>query len=122
VALAIYRRFMRKSLRPPTSPMDCYALAIVALILISGVLLEASKIGSYSLYQDMVTAYVGREMRQRSVRWKPTGLKNSLWYPRCVRALRLGHTDTRQSLHEASLSSVIPIHDGHFWAIPLLKP
>lgn len=61
VALAIYRRFMRKLQRPPTSPMDCYALAIVALILVSGVLLEASKIGSYSLYQDMVAAYAGRE-------------------------------------------------------------
>jgi len=57
VALALYRRFIIKVPRLRTSAQDYYGLIILAVIMISGVLLEATKITSYSSYQDMVEEY-----------------------------------------------------------------
>jgi heterodisulfide reductase subunit C/nitrate reductase gamma subunit len=57
LAIATYRRFFVAVPRRETRPSDSYALAIVALILVSGVLLEAVKIGSYARFQSMVREY-----------------------------------------------------------------
>jgi heterodisulfide reductase subunit C len=57
VAIAAYRRFVLRVPRRDTRPSDSYALAILGLILLSGVLLEAVKIGSYSSFQSMVREY-----------------------------------------------------------------
>ena len=57
VALALYRRFVIKLPRLRTGAQDYYGLIILAVIMISGVLLEATKITSYSSYQDMVEEY-----------------------------------------------------------------
>ena len=57
VAVAAYRRFVVAVPRRETRRSDSYAIAIVALILVSGALLEAVKIGSYARFQSMVREY-----------------------------------------------------------------
>ena len=50
VGISVYRRFFLKT---PlfTNRMDRYALAILAVVMLSGFLLEGSKIGSYAAFQ-----------------------------------------------------------------------
>ncbi|MGD8370708.1 MAG: 4Fe-4S dicluster domain-containing protein [Syntrophobacterales bacterium] len=57
VGIALYRRFVLKMPRLRTSPMDLYAIIILAIIMLSGFLLEGTKITSYSKYQEMVEEY-----------------------------------------------------------------
>ncbi len=57
IAIAIYRRFVLRVARLRTSPMDLYAIILLAIIMISGFLLEGTKITSYSKFQDMVEEY-----------------------------------------------------------------
>ncbi|MFA9612837.1 MAG: 4Fe-4S dicluster domain-containing protein [Deltaproteobacteria bacterium] len=57
IAIALYRRFILKVSRLRTGGQDHYAIIILAVIMISGVLLEGVKITSYSSYQDMVEEY-----------------------------------------------------------------
>ncbi|MBW1740449.1 MAG: 4Fe-4S dicluster domain-containing protein [Deltaproteobacteria bacterium] len=64
LAIAIYRRFIMKTRRVVTNAMDHYAIIILAVIMISGVLLESTKIVSYSSYQQMVEEYAGLEDKQ----------------------------------------------------------
>ncbi|NVM22813.1 MAG: 4Fe-4S dicluster domain-containing protein [Desulfobacterales bacterium] len=59
LALVLYRRLGSKAPRPKTTGVDYYAISILALIMISGVLLEGAKIISYSKYQQMVEEYAG---------------------------------------------------------------
>ncbi len=61
IFMAIYRRFILKAPRLKTNPMDIYVIILLAIIMISGILLEGIKIGSYSIYKDMVTEYAGIE-------------------------------------------------------------
>ncbi|MCK4782565.1 MAG: respiratory nitrate reductase subunit gamma, partial [Desulfobacteraceae bacterium] len=55
--LAIVRRASLKRGQFRTTGMDYYVIVILALIVISGFLLEAAKISSYSAYQRMVEDY-----------------------------------------------------------------
>jgi len=57
IGIAIYRRFIQKTPRFFTNAMDRYALIILAVIMMSGVFLEAAKIGSFERYSQMVTDY-----------------------------------------------------------------
>jgi heterodisulfide reductase subunit C len=57
LVLAVYRRFILKVPRLKTNAMDGYAVIILAIIMISGVLLEGTKITSFSEYQNMVEEY-----------------------------------------------------------------
>jgi len=57
ITIALYRRFIQKIPRLRTSAMDHYAIIIVALIMISGVFLEGTKIMSHTAFQDMVDDY-----------------------------------------------------------------
>jgi Fe-S oxidoreductase/nitrate reductase gamma subunit len=57
LAISLYRRFVLKVSRLRTDVMDHYAIIILAVIMLSGVLLEGTKIVSYSLYQSMVEEY-----------------------------------------------------------------
>ncbi|NVM21471.1 MAG: 4Fe-4S dicluster domain-containing protein [Desulfobacterales bacterium] len=60
-SLAIYRRFVLRPPRVKTNPMDWYAIILLAVIIISGIFLEGAKIGSYSIYEQMVADYAGIE-------------------------------------------------------------
>lgn len=57
ILIAIFRRFILKVPRLSSNSMDLYLIIILMIIIISGVLLEAVKISSYSIYQDMVDEY-----------------------------------------------------------------
>ena len=57
IAIAIYRRHILKVPRLSTNFMDRYALIILAIIMVSGFLLEGSKIVSHIRYQEMVEDY-----------------------------------------------------------------
>ncbi|MBW2073365.1 MAG: 4Fe-4S dicluster domain-containing protein [Deltaproteobacteria bacterium] len=59
LGIALYRRLISKAPRPKTTSVDYYAIIILAVIMISGVLLEGTKIVSHSKYQEMVEEYAG---------------------------------------------------------------
>ena len=59
LGIAVYRRFFLKVPRLKTSSMDMYAIIILAVIMISGVLLEGAKITSYTEFKNMVENYSG---------------------------------------------------------------
>ncbi len=59
VLIAIYRRFILKVPRMFTNAMDIYTILIVAVIMLSGIFLEASKMVAYSDYKRMVDEYSG---------------------------------------------------------------
>jgi len=57
LGLALYRRFFMKITRLKTAALDHYAIVILAVIMVSGFLLEGIKITSYTRYQEMVESY-----------------------------------------------------------------
>lgn len=57
LTIAIYRRFVSKPPLLVNNFMDRYAITILTIIIISGFVLEALKISSYSKYQSMVSDY-----------------------------------------------------------------
>jgi heterodisulfide reductase subunit C/nitrate reductase gamma subunit len=57
IGIAIYRRWVLKKRRKFTNVQDSYAIAILAVIMISGFLLHGSKIISYTRYEQMVKDY-----------------------------------------------------------------
>ncbi len=57
LAVAVHRRLFPKSPRRDTRPSDSFALALIAVIVVSGFLLEAAKIGSYERFRGMVREY-----------------------------------------------------------------
>jgi nitrate reductase gamma subunit len=59
VVLAILRRYISKPRRLRTNMMDHFAIAIVAVIMFSGIALEGMKIASYSEFERMVEDYAG---------------------------------------------------------------
>ena len=59
IGIAIFRRFILKVPRLKTNAMDHYAIIILAVIMLSGIFLEAAKITSYSEFQTMVEDYAG---------------------------------------------------------------
>ena len=59
LGIALYRRFASKPPRPKSTGVDRYAIIILAVIMISGVVLEATKIVSHSRFQEMVDEYGG---------------------------------------------------------------
>lgn len=61
VCLALYRRFILKAPRLTSTGMDVYAIILLTVIMVSGILLEGVKIGSYSVYKRMVADYAGLE-------------------------------------------------------------
>jgi len=59
VIIAICRRFVLKVPRLFSNAMDIYAILIVAVIMLSGIFLEATKMVAYSDYKRMVNEYSG---------------------------------------------------------------
>lgn len=64
LALVLYRRVFSKAPRPRTTAVDYYAIIILAVVVISGVILEGTKIVSHTIYQEMVEEYAGLEEKQ----------------------------------------------------------
>jgi len=59
LGIALYRRVISKPPRPKSTGADYYAIVILAVIMISGFLLEGAKILSQSRYEEMVEEYAG---------------------------------------------------------------
>lgn len=59
VGIALYRRFILKVPRLKTNAMDKYAIIILAVIMLSGLLLEGLRITSHSEFMYMVNDYAG---------------------------------------------------------------
>ncbi len=59
LGIAIYRRFILKVPRLKTNAMDYYAIIILSIIMISGVILEGVKITSITEFQAMQEDYAG---------------------------------------------------------------
>lgn len=57
IAIAIYRRVKYRTMRRTTTGMDKYVIVLLAIVMISGVFLEASKIVSYKRFNEMVEEY-----------------------------------------------------------------
>jgi len=57
LAIAGIRRISLKQQRLKTNPSDWTALIFIALIIVSGIMLEGAKITSYSTFQNMVEEY-----------------------------------------------------------------
>ncbi len=57
ILIAVYRRFVLKVPRLKTNGMDHYAILIVAVIMVSGILLEGVKISSPTEFANMVETY-----------------------------------------------------------------
>jgi heterodisulfide reductase subunit C/nitrate reductase gamma subunit len=57
LATALYRRFVLKLPHLLTNAMDKYSIIILAVIMISGVLLEGTKIVSHTSFQGMIEEY-----------------------------------------------------------------
>ena len=57
IGIAVYRRIVMKVPRLKTNPMDGYAIVILAIIMLSGVFLEAVKITSHAAFTRMVEEY-----------------------------------------------------------------
>ncbi len=64
LAIALYRRFILKVSHLATKAMDHYAIIILAVIMISGLVLEGTKIVSYSNYQEMAEEYADLEQKE----------------------------------------------------------
>jgi len=43
ICMALYRRFILKPPRLHTNPMDIYAIVLIAIIMLSGIILEGTK-------------------------------------------------------------------------------
>jgi heterodisulfide reductase subunit C/nitrate reductase gamma subunit len=59
LGIALYRRSVSKAPRPKSTAVDYYAIIILAVIMVSGVLLEGTKIVSHSKFGEMVDEYAG---------------------------------------------------------------
>lgn len=57
LVMAVYRRFILKVPRLKTSAMDHYAIIILAIIMLSGIALEGTKIASHTRFLEMVEDY-----------------------------------------------------------------
>ncbi len=57
LGIAVFRRITLKPQRLKTSSADWAALIFIAVIIFSGMLLEGSKISSYTTYQNMIEEY-----------------------------------------------------------------
>ncbi len=59
IGLALYRRLASKAPRPKSTGVDYYAVTILSVIMVSGIVLEGTKMVSHSRYQEMVREYSG---------------------------------------------------------------
>jgi heterodisulfide reductase subunit C/nitrate reductase gamma subunit len=116
IVLALYRRYIMKAPRLTNTPMDLYALILLAVIMVSGVFLEAVKIGSWGSYQQMVTDYAGYEEGEEEF----TAL-TAFWvthFGTVAPALEVPVTeeliDTGRELHEMSCMGC---HSSPAWAL-----
>lgn len=114
VGIAIYRRFILKVQRLRTSGMDHYAIIILAVIMISGVVLEGAKISSYTEYQTMVDDYAELEEEEEIEALESYWVQNyGTVSPNVKGSFDAEVLELGQELHEASC---LDCHSPPQWA------
>ena len=114
IGIAIFRRFILKVPRFKTNAMDYYAIFILAVILLSGIVLEGAKITSYTEYQFMVEDYADLEDEDEIAALESYWVQNfgtvspNVKAPFDEEVLSMG-----QELHEASC---MDCHSAPQWA------
>ena len=128
LGIALCRRFLLKGPRPKNASMDVYAIAVLGVIMISGFFLEATKILSHSIYEEMVEEYagLGEEEAEESKALEAYWVQSFGVVSRNVKGPFDKETlDQGQELHEMSCASC---HSKPQWAFMsysasrLLKP
>jgi len=76
LAIAVLRRIFLKNSKFITRKTDIYAISIVALIILSGVFLEASKIISYTDFKNMEEEYSALEYKEDILALEAYWVKN----------------------------------------------
>jgi heterodisulfide reductase subunit C/nitrate reductase gamma subunit len=114
IGIACYRRFVQKAPRFFTNVMDRYALILVAVIMMSGIFLEAAKIGSFERYLLMVTDYADfddeQDLKALEAYWvEDFGLVS----PNVTGHFEEGLLDRGRELHEMSCAAC---HSRPQWA------
>lgn len=103
LGIAVYRRFKLKPQRLMTNISDWAAIAFVAVIILSGMLLEGAKISSYSTYQGMVEEYssAGDEAEAKALEayWVD---KNGLVSPNFAQLPSAAEVEAGMSINEDS--------------------
>lgn len=61
IALVLYRRLLMKGSRPKSTTRDYYAITVLAVIMVSGIVLEGTQITSHVIFRDMVEQYAGMD-------------------------------------------------------------
>jgi len=114
IAIAIYRRRVLKVPRLRTNAMDVYAIWIVAIIMISGFLLEGAKIISHNEYQRMVEEYADTDDPEELKALEAYWVKNfGLVSPKVAGPFDEDLLTQGQDLHEMSCQAC---HAAPAWA------
>jgi heterodisulfide reductase subunit C/nitrate reductase gamma subunit len=112
--IAIIRRIKMKPPRLYSSPMDVYAIVILAVIMISGILLEGLKITSHTVYEDMAYEYAGTEDEEELNALESYWVAHySLVSPRLQGPFDSDTLSQGQEMHEGSCASC---HSHPGWA------
>lgn len=106
IILAVYRRFIRKKFYFFNKFQDYYAIIIIAVILLTGIVLNGSKITSYTSYQDMVYSYTAMASDEELDALEAYWVKNfGVVAPHPVEALDADSLETARELHDMSCAS-----------------
>ncbi len=114
IGIAFYRRFVQKAPRFFTNVMDRYALTLLAVIMLSGVLLEGAKIGSFDRYSLMVTDYADSDDEQDLKALEAYWVEHfGMVSPNVSGPFEAGLLDRGRDLHEMSCAAC---HSRPQWA------
>ncbi|MBW1916073.1 MAG: 4Fe-4S dicluster domain-containing protein, partial [Deltaproteobacteria bacterium] len=114
IALAIYRRFFLKTPRLNTNAMDRYAIIILAVVMLSGIFLESTKIMSHSRFQEMVDAYGDPDNEEEVKALEAYWVKDfSLVSPNIKGALKNDILEPGEEAHEMNCAGC---HSRPHWA------
>lgn len=113
LAIAVVRRIVVPGMRRTTRPMDVYVMTLVGIILVSGVFLEATKIVSYTSFQEMVEEWASLdedELEHLKAYWAEDF---GVVFPEPVAATDPDALEMGKEVHEVSCASC---HSKPTWA------
>jgi heterodisulfide reductase subunit C len=103
IALVLYRRLLMKGSRPKSTTRDYYAITVLAVIMVSGIVLEGTQITSHAIFRDMVDQYAGIDPEEDASQLKAL---ESYW----VEAFGVVSPDVRGPMDAQTLAQGKEIH------------
>lgn len=114
MGMAVYRRWVKKPIRLMTGTRDRVAIVLLAVIFVSGILLEATKIFSQRSYQSMVEEYADADDEESLQALESFWVEEfGLFSPHLERPFDEETLAAGQELHEMSCASC---HSKPQWA------